>query len=292
MTITEFINLVEPEKYDFTDDCISDETYKTKTGLDKFFEYRTNNKKNKDPDGSSALLQEIYRFVWKELVLQSNDFIYANNRIASDTMTSAWVPIKSYILKNYKDELNELKREKGYGRITDKLCKELYDTNTIVREQMNKNEQLVRFVSLYHSIGNYCPVPAGFNVPRSGLYASHDSWDLTLIKIREFYLADSNEYTPEYMMRIQELLHYDKTIINVHKWLKYFGNREDGWKHFIDTMKFKMYVKDDDSVFPLCNNHSWENTNIDDFDDFFEKVSDRIEKRGNEIVEYLRTVVK
>ena len=130
--------------------------------------------------------------------------------------------------------------------------------------------------------------PISVDYTRSGLYASHDSWDLTLIKIREFYLADSDEYTPEYMMRIQELLHYDKTIINVHKWLKYFGNREDGWKNFIDTMKFKMYVKDDDSVFPLCNNHSWENTNIDDFDDFFKKVSDRIEKRGKEIVEYLR----
>ena len=103
--------------------------------------------------------------MWEELVSQSNDFIYTNNRIASDTMTSAWVQIKSYILENYKDELNELKREKGYGRITDKLCKELYDTNTIVQEKMNKNGQLVRFVSLYHSIGNYCPVPAGFNVP-------------------------------------------------------------------------------------------------------------------------------
>lgn len=289
-TLDDFLKLPRPEIYDFSNDCITEESYQEKTGLDKFFAYKTSPNKGKDPDTNSALLQHIYSQLWGDLT--TKEFMFRDNWIASDTMTSAWVPVKKYITLNFESELKQLKQDKGYRFDTVKVFNELYE-NKSIKEAMAPNKSLVKFVSMYHSIGNYCPVPIGFNVPRSGWGASYDSWDLTLMKIKQFYLGlgERKAEIPEHTMHILELMHYDKSVINVYKWLEHFGQGIKGWKNFINTMYFNDYIKeegDDYIVLPLCNNHNWDNIEINDYNEFFENAADRIEKRGKIIVNELR----
>jgi len=289
LTIDEFLQLKEPEKYDFSDDCTTDNIYKSMTGLEKFFAYKTN-PKAADPDNRSVLLQDIYSVVWKELLCSSNGFMFSDGKtIASDTMTSAWTPIKKYMLINFKDKLEALRKEKKYKYISAEVCKDLYLSDESVRRIMDNNSQLVRFASLYHSIGNYTPVPVGFNVPRSGFYASHDMWDLSLMKIREFYYEPQEIQVAQNLLRVLELLHYDKTTENVLSWLSYFGEGENGWKRFVETMLFLPHINMKTyEVIPLCPNHSWDNIEITDYDAFFERVSDSIVERGKSIIAKLR----
>lgn len=280
MEIEEFLKLENPEKYDFSNDCSKNNDYIEKKGIKKFLQYKTSgNEIVQDPDTSSHLLQEIYNAIWPSLV--NRTYMKNENRIASDTLTSAWAPVKWYI-----------KNKHGICCKSALACKTLYENNNTVRNDLNENEKLNEFLNLYHAIGNYAPVPIGFNGPRSGYFASHDSWDLSLMKIYDFYKMDNGEILPDNILKTLELLHYDKSIVNVLSWLRYFGQGETGWKNFIETMCFQDFVNDKYEVEPFFDKHSWENYSFveateSDINTFFIRVSTAIENRGAKLIQRL-----
>ena len=96
-----------------------------------------------------------------------------------DTMTSAGIPIKNYI---------QLKMS-GQSKIQGNMW-ELYFLRNM--EKIKLSPEAGRFLQLTHSIGNFIPVPSGFNTGRSGEYAKWDSWDLTLTQIFQWYTDNSN----------------------------------------------------------------------------------------------------
>lgn len=282
----------KPELYDFTfkEDCnnLNEKDlgeYKKKTGVEKIIEYKTNDK-IKDPDSYSKLLQEIYKNLWPDF--DKLEFLLQDKIIASDTLTSAWTPVKKYFLKScYGEEIKKFKIEKKYRQINAELCKQFYESNVDFQNQINKNEDLRDFINLYHTIGNYCPVANGFNSPRSGSFASHDMWDLSLFKIREFYYSQGDKEISDKHQKILDLLH-GKYINNVVNWLNCFGEGEQGWICFVNKYFFFDYVDKDYNVVPFCENHSWDNNEINDFDKFFKVVSNRIKRRGIFMVAMLK----
>lgn len=280
----------KPELYDFTEDCnnLNEKElglYRKKTGVNKLFEYKTNDK-IKDPDSYSKLLQEIYKSLWPDF--EKLEFLLQDKIIASDTLTSAWTPVKKYFLKScYGEEIKKLKIEKRYRQINAELCKKFYESNVDFQNQINKNKDLCDFINLYHTIGNYCPVANGFNSPRSGSFASHDMWDLSLFKIREFYYSQGDKEISDKHQKILDLLH-GKYINNVVNWLNCFGEGEQGWICFVNKYFFFDYVDKDYNVVPFCENHSWDNNEINDFDKFFKVVSNRIKRRGLFMVAMLK----
>lgn len=164
-----------PERYDFTEEKTSD-NYKDLHGLERFFAYmikcrgkncryekvkeqytELNNqhvfKNLVDPDSKCRLVRTIYAILWDERYLDFRGFF-----ISGETMNSANTTFNRYVqLSPY----NERKQGKGVlGTIN------LYYSNDEFKIYLNSNNNLVEFINIYHTIGNFIPFPTYCNSPR------------------------------------------------------------------------------------------------------------------------------
>ena len=174
--------------------------------------------------------------------------------------------------------------------VSAKMCKAMYEQFNTVSSYLDSNNDLKRFVSLYHTLGNYSPVPTGFNVARSGVgYSSdYDYWDLTLMKIKKYFdlrIKPSSQLADD-VNQIAILLHCEETINNCLNWLDEY----DSWDDFVEKNFFQDYVDDEGEVIPFCAGHSWENgcNEIGNYDEFFKNVWNRIEARSNRMINALK----
>lgn len=284
--------LDELVEYDFSDDCTTDETYIEKKGYDKYFEYKTTPKdKVGDPDSSSELLQEIYKRLWPELMNQP--YMLSKKFIYSDTMTSAQYTLNKYYKDDFMDEKQNYRNENSEEKRSEVMYAKLYEQFPKVRETLDQDEELKKFISVYHTLGNYLPVPYGFNAARSG-GGAFDYWDLTLMKIKEFYDNRNEEKTISAIKTldvISQVLH-DEKIISCVNWL----NSYSSWDEFVKCNYFHDYVEwfEDGKageVIPFCKNHSWEAgcNNISDYKEFFKNAAQRIEKRSERMLKALKS---
>ena len=247
----------------------------------------------KDPDSASKLLQNIYRKLWAEL---TGKIIMLNSSgIASDTMTSVQDSLNE-AMKKFAEE-NDLKqiyeKRKVICSRRGSLVLAANNENTHFYELLDKEyPNFKKFIGVYHTLGNYCPVPDGFNRPRSN-GGKFDYWDLTLEKIYEWYLSYEKGWDEKARRKLiqEELLHNSEegNPDNCIKWLYFFGEGEDGWKNFVNTLFFQDYVKDykngDYRPNPFWDGHDWKHCkpSVKVCDNFFKEVSERIQKRGRRL---------
>lgn len=286
--------LDELVEYDFSNDCTTDEAYIEKKGYDKYFEYKTTPKsKIDDPDSSSKLLQEIYKSLWPELINQP--YMLSGKHICSDTMTSVQYTLNKYYEADFTDEKRNYKEKYPRNKGSAVMYANLYEQFPKVRETLDQDEELEKFIAVYHTLGNYSPVPYGFNAARSGRGA-FDYWDLTLMKIKEFYDSRNEEKIINAIPTLDiifQLLH-DEKIISCVNWL----NSYSSWDEFVKRNYFHDYVEglDDENgkagdVIPFCKNHSWEAgcNNISDYKEFFKNAAQCIEKRSERMLKALKS---
>ena len=293
MNIEDFL-MQDVLKFDFTHDCdyTRGSDYKQKEGYEKYFAYKTLNNV-KDPDLSSELLQKIYRVLWPQL--DTMEYMRGGKWIRSDTMTSVQHTLARYYEVMFPDEINKYMDEHRNQRfVSVRMCAALYDENETVKNNLKLNDDLRHFVSVYHTLGNYSPVPTGFNVSRSGVgYASDfDYWDLTLMKIKEYfdYRKEPKSKIGNDVYQIVSLLHCEEIIVNCIQWLDGYKN----WKKFIEDNFFQDYVDENWEVIPFCKGHSWESgcNEIIDFDEFFKNAWKRIEARSERMIAALKDKLK
>ena len=315
----------EPLTYDFVEDTIpGDSGYCELTkGFGRFFIYRGGGYdkrhntylteegaflssgykelaeafRTRDPDSNSNLLKSIYRRLWPVRVAKAR---------CSDTMTSAQTLLGKAVGLifdecKYSDIYTSDPRpesiESNVGAYAaSNVCIALFandmdDDRLGFHSVMKKNYPLLEgFVSAYHSIGNYCPVPEGFNMGRGKF--PYDFWDLTLELIREFYYTgDGRE------KRLFTLLHNNPIAKrNAIDWLAGFGEGELGWINFVDTMLMQDYVDSRTyEVLPLWPGHTWDNAHEslkkmtkEDVEIAAGELIGRITKRGKRIVSKIK----
>lgn len=196
----------------------------------------------------------------------------------SDAMTSILTPIASaYELFLEPD----LKANNKYGnkRITIKQLLEMRGSKDYdIINKLTEIKELNEFAQLGFTIGNYIPVPPGFNCERSN-GGKNDSWDLTLMKICEWFNKEDDDVI------FVDLLH-DKCgkKENVLNWLKSYGNKENGWENFIINNYLQDFVDEDLNPIEFCDNHNWKHINIDDPVKYMCTCSKCICKRGERII--------
>ena len=305
-----------PKDYDFVNDCLDNlnknikNKYQNVTGevndivIKKFILYKTY---KLDPDIDSKLLQEIYRKKWNFI---SNKWFMHNKMeesseewICSDTMTSVLMLINR-AMELYDNEIDVNKRkgkkikeidgiwgknQKRYSMIVFQKAYESKDKNII--KKLFEDCNICELIKIYHTIGNYCPVPCFFNGARSGNGAEHDFWDLTLMEIRKYYIyCDGSEQSLAKILG--GLLHNKGNICTCKAWLDSFGKGEDGWNNFIKKNYFSVYVDENTKeVKPLWEGHSWEEPlpkNLYDLKNGVDELVKRINERGNTICEELK----
>ncbi len=253
-------------------------------------EYRT-----KDPDSSSKLLQQVYKKLWPEF-FEKSYMTDGEGRIASDTMTSAQNKVNKIMQCFLKDkQLGSIYKEKKAYAST----KSSIELTAVMGEYFHQKlhttcPNLKMFLELYHTIGNYCPVPAGFNKARSGNFANYDYWDLTLMKIREWFYNRDDKFNDQLLE--SQLLHDEGNWKNCKSWLNKFEksrekNGKDGWHYFIDTLYMQDYVDDNYHVKPFWEGHSWRNIALPDdlkqINKALETINMRIAMRSIRIISAL-----
>lgn len=338
MNLDEYLKLEEEEKqrYDFSAENATEE-YERATSIEKYIIYKIYTSKSvwsdskqfrkdikdhysekkggkpikwiKDPDdfknNPNSLLEQIYKKIWPELELYS------------DTMTSV-----QYIMSGYFESEIETGGEKS-ARLKISMrqqCSIQYMINLWATEEgkiekkiknaakrMNEKEEgLDIFLSAWHTLGNYCPVPSGFNCPRSN-FGKHDFWDLTLMMIRKWYLTD-DEMLKERILK-EDLYHYRSQEDDIEacvRWLNLCGGDEGTgevrWEKFVQTLCFEDWVNCDKEssdyeyyeVIPLWEGHGWDNAllPVDNWRKFFLEYNRRILERAKKLIEKLSMIVK
>ena len=258
--------------------------------------------KLRDPDGNikegkilggSRLLQYIYKKLWPELTarefmkhpLNDNQNIW----ICSDTMTSAQQRMNDFFqVSAYSDFENVRTRIGKSQKYSLRLCIELYleDKNKF-KEKLSSMEN---FLNRWHMLGNYIPVSRRFNSARSGRYAVHDYWDLTLLKIQEYYKKRDNE-DEVWKILCEELLHGSGNALACKLWLDYF----DSWENFIEKNYMQDFVDGNYEVELFFDGHDWNNPKPktpDECKELFERSSEMIKKRTNRMVDALTAKIK
>ena len=132
------------------------------------------------------------------------------------------------------------------------------------------------------------PVPSGFNFSRAGKDAKYDYWDLTMLKIKEWYNDTSNDAP------LKMLLNDNKNAIEpCKKWL----NKFDNWNDFVEKNYLSPFVetKGADGNYELLHfweDHSFENCELpsdtNEFLEFLKKLNECIKDRNKIIYDNLK----
>lgn len=287
MKINDFLKMEDqgPLRYDFSNDCSSKkygEIDNIKSTYEKFFVYMDVKKKLYliaekgmkivDPDSESLLLQEIYEKLWG-----SED--HSKDCITGDTMNS----VNTTLNQAFPEDKSIKCRVRKYA---DKDKKDEF------LSKFDKVEGLKKFISLYHTIGNFIPFPCGCNGPR-GTGKTKDYWDLALLCIYKYYKLKEEKWI--------EAIVGDKKDYFI-KWLKGFGS----WDNFVEKNYLQDFVcvnestKDEDQKYgspkELWEKHfkEFENkeaalpTDKEQIEQFCKNASAWILARGQRMIDELR----
>ncbi len=245
----------------------------------------------RDPDLSSNLLREIYIYLWGE------DFM-ENYCKCSDTMTSAQTLLNNCIECVYDQEMfKNVYMTDSKVRVTSNssIVMAVCSKNSLYELLGTNFNDLERFLKLYHTIGNYTPVPEGFNQARS-LMGKKDFWDLTLMYIRDYYLKVNKEDKNTIIRGLLNIKgNEEKMKIWLEKmkvWLDNYGDGLDGWKKFVEKNFFQDYVDENFEVKPFWEGHNYKNLELpkckEEINELLKKLCCIIEKRGKRIIEAIK----
>ena len=241
-----------------------------------------------DPDSHSIVLQKIYKDKWNEKYL--NVCKCGEKKYYSDAMTSLQGLLNHFYENICKDEWEAYKKEHPKVRHFSKAAmKEIIDNINDYpkfKKYFVDDPIITDFIEYYHTIGNYIPVPQYFNTNRSGNYADHDMWDLTLTKIYDYYhikKEDSDISNSDNVL--MELLFCDEKVLYTKMWLDKFSN----WKTFIRENYLQDYVNVKTGMIKkeFTDIHNWNKTypdNESDYLKYFKLLVDTIKSRSKHII--------
>ena len=188
-----------------------------------------------------------------------------------DTMTSPLTPLKRYFVLQGFDEKTIRKNFDDF--VLDNIS------------NINISENASNFICNTHSIGNFFPVPQGFNTGRSN-FGKWDSWDLVMKQIYLWFQDNPNISVQTNNTALTKLLSNSKNVGDAvnHcvQWLKNFSD----WKDFVNGNHLNSYVDSKGKPISFFKNHSLENPlpkTLEEMEEFFKNANNCILKRGIEI---------
>ncbi len=185
--------------------------------------------------------------------------------LESDTMTSFITIFNIYLRMKFNGDLLKQYQQYFGKKVKSELARELWSYFNISKwyEEWDDNDKAVieafnEFAKSTHTLANMALISKGLNKERSA-HGKYDFWDLTLMKIREFYL-EQETHSDKAGEKLLELSHNeDKIIDDCKKWLKHFGsNEKQDWEDFVEQNCFKCYLENNE-VKPFFEGHYWEN---------------------------------
>lgn len=300
------MELVDVINYDFAKEIIKNKKYRGEyenlanelldnhTPIIRQYIIYKNYFEKADPDACSVLLKNVIKNVWNEEYL--NICKGKNQIIYTDTMTSVQTLISNFyecvIKEEEGKEWENYKTKYKVKHFSKKVMEDMYKSLVEAKEEeclypifnyyfISDNEEsriILDFIRHYHTLGNYIPIPEGFNTSRSGNYGSHDMWDITLMKIKEYYDCEIYNDISDNNRSILELLHLDKLYANTYKWLETYGSLEN----FIKENYLEMYMENGNILANLEEKHGFNSPELktkEDYLHYFKTMTDLIKIR-------------
>ena len=309
MNMRDFLNKKPPEEYDFTD-VNPKSDYAQKHGIDKYVLYKLSAIKNKnawyyngkihyqkaydkwqelknngtlsqvgkdpdifskDPNSNHQLLRCIYEQLWNKEILPN----------CSDTMNSVQTTFNQLLTCYYKE--NKIYK----SRATLKYIAELYYENELDKEHIHDAEALM---NVYHTIGNYIPVPNRVNTWKANAFK--DYFDLFLVFIYNYYNAKNilveNDYS---CIKLKGTM-----VEEFDNWLDKFGS----WNTFVEKNYLKNFVKKNNDGTYGKPKELWKGHfggavlpgTTDQCNEYFKNAHDWILKRGRIMVEAMHKRIR
>ena len=251
--------------FDFTDDCAYGDYYlNEKSVWRRYFLYK-NDLGAEDPDSKSLFLQKLYRELWPGV--EDKDYMMLDSyaldtysgeateklrSVCGDTMNSVTTTL-NHIPSICGDSLRKMARhylslgeddQKFERDLTSELWWKLWETG----EEAIITDMLHDFLKDWHTIGNFIPVPLGFN--RGRYQTTRDYWDLTLLAIYKWYHGEKGAI--KNLITDRNPNSQNKAVQNTIKWLSDF--QRDGkpsWQVFVEENYMQSFVEKDGDTYGM-----------------------------------------
>lgn len=304
MNLYEFLNLDHPETFDMKLDYAGGAMEKYRDPIERFLLYKASAQTNSAylegaafsdavrrdfPDlvhfdcDRCGLMKQVYKALWGKAVAQPECSGLSGE--SGDTMTSFQTLLNLAVERMEAERAFSLRR---LGLTSQYYCTALYAADREgLPERLNAYPGLGEFAAAVHTLGDFLPVPPGFNVARAGyperdgdLSNWHDYWDLTLTLIREWYRAPAADKPTV----LRKLLHGEDDTAATVRWLEYF----ETWERFVEENYLQDFVDNHGVPIPFCNGHSWDSPVPSDLGTLFRTAAELILRRGQRMVRALR----
>ena len=234
-----------------------------------------------------GLMKQVYKTLWRDPIENMEDSRISGE--SGDTMTSFQTLLNLAIRQFDAERPFAVKRQGCYSQ---SYCAALYAADrTGLLGRLDAFPGLRDFAAAVHTVGNFLPVPPGFNQARAGwpekdgsLENWHDYWDLTLTKIWEWYALGGGPEAREVLVR---LLHCEWDVRECERWLTYFRS----WDRFVAENYLQDFVDENGIPIPFCAGHTWVKPVPGDLGAFFAAAAELILKRGRRMTAALREAV-
>ncbi len=247
----------------------------------------------KDPDSGSELVQKVYAALWDYAPCMKTQ---------GETLNSVNTTLNVFYNKDHLKKINQEFNTKQQMSIYYILSRyfEHHDDFSQQRDNMLFlwESEFEKFVSVYHTLGNFMPVPWGCNFPR-GSAKVHDYWDLTLLHIHQYYTAGNSIEDIKAILSPKKVADYDGLVKKYKEWLDSFGN----WENFVNKNYLRAFVdyEHDGTLYPkeLWNGHfdKYESCGsaipqeTAQCEEYFKNAADRIRERTAHMLGALQGVL-
>lgn len=295
--------------FDFTDDCAYGDYYLNEKSVWKRYFLYKNDLGAEDPDSRSLLLQRMYRELWPGV--EDKDYMMLDSyaldtysgeateklrSVCGDTMNSV-----TTTLNHFPSECgNSLKKmtchylslgadDASFERdLTSELWGEYWETG----QEAIITDMLHDFLKVWHTIGNFIPVPLGFN--RGRYQTTRDYWDLTLLAIYKWYHGEDDAIKNLITDRSQDASNY--AVNNTIKWLSDF--QRDGkpsWQTFVEENYMQSFVESDRDTYGMPKelwpghfSSDFMPYQIDELESFFTNATQWITERSDRMFKSIK----
>ncbi len=210
--------------------------------------------------------------------------------VQGETLNSVNITLnKLYGTGNNEKENHQ--KERGTKHISKKYTVTRYAEN-IDNFKFLDGTGFDEFVELYHTLGNFMPVPWGCNFPR-GNSKVNDYWDLTILHIYQYYTAGNNIEDIKTILSPKKIADYDGLVKKYKEWLDSFGN----WENFVNKNYLHAFVeyKSDGTLYPkeLWKGHFIGQVLPDkeQCEEYFKNAAECIRERTNHLLEALKRLL-
>lgn len=252
-----------------------------------------------DPDSNSKYVQDLYNILWDK---NRFDEVLKGSKICGETLNSTNITLNKYY-EYIESDIEKEDRQNNYktknGKIQNIsimfLLSRYYNEEQSGTLNVIKNNKIItEFMNIYHTIGNFMPIPENCNAPR-GRSIIKDYFDINLYCIKKYIDTKDKMWVRRIMesdLR-KEMSHSSKKYI---QWLDKYNTFND----FIETNYLQDFCdRDKDDYYPreLWKDHF---VNIDDLSeynalpknadqclDYFESATNMIKLRSERLIKEL-----